>query len=128
MPFVNGDDPTLEPHNLPDLTSHDAIMDFTDQQSADFRGHYPCDALPNDVKERKKLICIAIGCKLETLDVSDTEPKLVSCIVPGLASHDVVKNLTDEQSMVYFSGYYPGVSVPDDDVERKRRICIAIEC
>ncbi|OSX63783.1 hypothetical protein POSPLADRAFT_1074146 [Postia placenta MAD-698-R-SB12] len=46
--------------------------------------------------------------------------------LPELTSTDVVRALDNRQSKKYYSGYYPGVNVPDDRIERNKAILIAI--
>ncbi|EED84343.1 predicted protein [Postia placenta Mad-698-R] len=46
--------------------------------------------------------------------------------LPKLTSAEVVRALDNRQSQKYYSGYYPGVNVPDDRNERDKATLIAI--
>ncbi|KAF9449558.1 hypothetical protein P691DRAFT_812221 [Macrolepiota fuliginosa MF-IS2] len=61
--FPNGEDPTLAPHDLPPLTSKEAIRNLTEMQKrAYYQGYYPGGYDQNE--ERTARICEAIGIRL----------------------------------------------------------------
>ncbi|KAF8871367.1 hypothetical protein BD779DRAFT_1576997 [Infundibulicybe gibba] len=61
VPFANGEDPTEPPHNLPPLTSYQAVHDLdAAQRDAYYRG-YELPRHTRDPEERIELIIVAIG-------------------------------------------------------------------